>query len=78
MCVGIYDTWSERSRCYHDWKVEDERRRYNEEKHYTDMRPWYYGRNWRWEERSEYTCERIYNNNIMNTITVCSKPVYIN
>jgi hypothetical protein len=38
--------------------------------------PWYKGKNWKWEERAEYTCKHI--ETLQGSAEVCSKPYYIN
>lgn len=49
-----------------------------EQRAFLEANPWYKGSNFKWEERAEYNCEKIYSTALLNTITVCSKPIYIN
>jgi hypothetical protein len=78
MCIGANETWAGASRCYHDWKVYDNRRKYSKEKQFLKDNPWYRGNNWDWEDRAEYRCEKIYSTQLLNNITVCHKPILIN
>lgn len=75
-----FDTFSfaKAAGCYSDWKVGNNKVKYNQQKEFLEQNPWYKGSNWKWEERAEYRCERIYSNQMMANITVCSKPFYIN
>jgi len=49
-----------------------------ERKQFLEEHPWYKGKNWKWEETAEYSCEKIYSTRLLRNIEVCSKPYYIN
>ena len=64
--------------CHSDWRTaEDERNRMKQRK-FLEEHPWYKGKNWKWEETAEYSCEKIYSTRLLQTVTICSKPIYIN
>lgn len=41
-------------------------------------KPWYKGPNFKWEQRAEYTCSKIYSTAHAMNVTVCQKPFYLN
>jgi hypothetical protein len=73
-CVAANDTWAGASRCYHEWKVYDNRKKYMEEKEFLKENPWYRGNNWDWEKKVGYTCTKLYHKNGM---VICHKPIYL-
>jgi len=70
--------FSKPAACHGAWRVAENERDYKKMKDFLVDHPWYKGKNWKWEERAEYSCEKIYSTQLMNTITVCSKPIYLN
>ena len=54
-----------------DWKE-----RIAKDRAFVAQRPWYKGKNWKWEEKAEYTCYHI--NNLRGQYEICSKPIYLN
>jgi hypothetical protein len=70
--------FSKAAACHSDWRVAQDNRDKEKQRQFLAEHPWYKGTNWKWEEKAEYTCEKIYSTQLMNTITVCSKPIYLN
>lgn len=70
--------FSEASSCYHGWKTLTEADKAAERRAFLENNPWYKGSNFNWTQNAEYTCEKIYSTQLMNTITVCSKPIFLN
>lgn len=64
--------------CHGEWAVADLERNIEKQKKFLEENPWYRGSDWNWQETAGYNCEKIYNNSLMNTITLCSKPTYVN
>lgn len=58
--------------------AEAQEKKDQEQREFLKANPWYKGSNFNWTQNVEYTCEKIYSTQLMNTITVCSKPIYIN
>ena len=73
-----YFDFTKAADCFHEWKTAEREKNYAEMRKFLKERPWYKGPNWKWEETAEYECEKIYSTALLNTITVCSKPYYIN
>jgi len=70
--------FSKSAACFHDWKTAEVQKDYEKQREFLQEHPWYKGKNWKWEERAEYSCEKIYSTALLANITVCSKPYYIN
>lgn len=64
--------------CFHDWKTAEAEKDRVKMRKFLDENPWFRGKNHKWAERAEYSCEKIYSTALLNTITVCSKPIYVN
>lgn len=64
--------------CYHDWKTAETEKDYAKMRAFLKENPWFKGKNWKWEETAEYSCEKIYSTALLANITVCSKPYYVN
>jgi Zn-dependent M32 family carboxypeptidase len=75
-----FDTFdfNKSSACYHDWKAAETQKDYAKMRAFLKENPWFKGKNWKWEETAEYSCEKIYSTALLANITVCSKPYYIN
>ena len=67
--------WNGASSCFHEYAVANEKAKRTKIREFLEEKPWYKGKNWQWELRSEYTCVERYD---MNGIEVCSKPYYLN
>jgi hypothetical protein len=83
-CLDIYGytpekfdefNWSGASSCFHEYDIANQNKKHEEIREFLKEKPWYKGKNWQWELRSEYTCAKRYD---MNGIEVCSKPYYLN
>ena len=64
------------STCVGDFRLEDWQKRIKADREFVNDKPWFRGKNWKWQERAEYTCRRI--TNLSGTYEVCSKPIYLN
>jgi hypothetical protein len=65
-------------KCVNKKHIELEKARYAKEREWLKQNPHYTGSNFKWEDKAEYFCERIYSTTMSNTITVCHKPIFIN
>ena len=70
-----YD-FSKAAKCHSDWRIAENNRDRARIKEFLKKHPWYKGSNWKWEERAEYNCQKVYSD--VGPITVCSKPYYVN
>jgi hypothetical protein len=72
-----FDTfnWGKASRCYHAHAIAQEESKREEIREFLKEKPWYKGANWKWEDKAEYTCTKLYHR---NGIVICHKPIYIN
>jgi hypothetical protein len=61
--------------CWHGYAVKRDQAELQRLREFVKNKPWYKGKNWNWELRSEYTCTKRYD---LNGIEVCSKPYYLN
>jgi hypothetical protein len=66
------------SGCVSNFIEEKQSKKVAEQREFLKEKPWYKGPNWRWELRSEYTCEHIYSSQTKTNIEVCHKPYYLN
>jgi hypothetical protein len=64
--------------CWSNWKSGYEKLKMEKQRQFLEENPWYKGNNWKWEERAEYDCEKIYSTQMMANITICHKPYYLN
>lgn len=78
--VENFDTFpfDEASSCYREWKSAETKKDFNNLQAFLDEHPWYRGSNWKWEEKAEYTCSKVYNSAIGVNSTLCQKPYYLN
>jgi hypothetical protein len=67
--------WNGASSCFHEYAVANEKAKRTKIREFLEEKPWYKGKNWQWELRSEYACIKRYD---MNGIEICSKPYYLN
>lgn len=77
-CVKNTQDYNLASQCYNEWKIAEEQRNYQNLQEFLQLNPWYRGNRWQWQNNLEYRCERVYNNNVMTTMIICSKPIYLN
>jgi hypothetical protein len=77
--VQQYD-WNKASSCVDKKHIALEEDKIRKEKAFLDQNPWYTGKNWNWDDNAKenYMCERIYSTQLVNTITVCHRPFFIN
>jgi len=75
-----FDTFnfSKAAACFHDWKIAEIEKDYAKMREFLKENPHFKGKNWKWEERAEYNCEKIYSTAYLNNITICTKPYYLN
>lgn len=75
-----FDTFdfSKPAACHSKWRVAEIEKNHVKMRKFLDEHPWYRGKNWKWEERAEYNCEKIYSTAYLNNITICTKPYYLN
>ena len=66
--------WNAASSCVSGFNLEEQQKKLAELREFLKDKPWFRGKNWKWQERAEYTCTKQYHNGI----TVCRKPYYIN
>jgi hypothetical protein len=59
--------------CHSKWRAAETSKERIKLREFLLEHPWYKGKNWRWETRSEYTCVKRYD---LNGIEVCTKPFY--
>lgn len=64
--------------CVAGFRYEEHLKKVKERKEFLEENPWFRGSNWKWEERAEYTCSKIYSTAHLTNITVCQKPYYVN
>jgi hypothetical protein len=72
-----YD-WSKASSCTNAKAVKIEQARIATEREFLKNNPHYTGSNFKWEDKAEYFCERIYSEQLSHAITVCHKPYFVN
>jgi hypothetical protein len=68
--------WREVSGCTANFVLEDQRKRVKADREFVNKHPWFKGKNWKWQERAEYTCRKI--TTLNGTFELCSKPIYLN
>ena len=61
--------------CTSHYKNGEWKKRIEKEREFVKNHPWYKGKNWQWETKSEYTC-RIQHH--LGGIELCTKPYYLN
>lgn len=66
--------WQKASGCVSNYNVEAHRKKVAEQREFLKQKPWFKGKNWKWQEKAEYTCTKQHHTGL----TVCSKPYYIN
>ena len=66
--------WDNASWCAAGFRAEESAKRREEIRAFLKEKPWFRGKNWKWQERAEYTCTKNYNSGL----TYCHKPIYIN
>lgn len=64
------------SACTQIYRDKDWKARIAKDRAFVAQKPWYKGKNWKWEEKAEYTCYHI--NNLQGQYEICSKPIYLN
>ena len=64
------------SGCVSNFVVEKQKLKVAEARQFLENKPWFKGKNWKWEERAEYTCRKI--ETLQGSYEVCSKPIYLN
>ena len=70
--------FSKPAACHSKWRVAETEKDYVKMRSFLQEHPWYKGKNWKWEERAEYSCEKIYSTRLLRNVEICSKPYYIN
>ena len=68
--------WREVSDCTSGFVLEEQQRKVKADREFVEKHPWFKGKNWKWQERAEYTCHKIHSDK--GPIEICSKPFYIN
>jgi hypothetical protein len=68
--------WQEAAACASSGRTHEWQERIAADREFLQTKPWFRGKNWKWQERAEYTCRRI--TNLSGTFEICSKPYYIN
>jgi lipopolysaccharide export system protein LptC len=61
--------------CHSDYRISQRKVEYEKQREFLAEHPWYKGKNWKWEERAEYTCIKRYD---MSGMEFCFKPIYLN
>ena len=60
-CVQNYNTWPDRSRCYHDWKAMRTIQEHEKQRQWLKNNPWFGGPNWNWKQcASNPECKTSY------------------
>jgi len=74
-CVQKYaPSWNKAAACHSDYRVGQSKYKNEKIKKLLAEKPWYRGKNWKWEDKAEYTCVKQYDTGM----TICHKPIYIN
>ena len=68
--------FQEAAHCASTGRIDEWKERIAADREFLQTKPWFRGKNWKWQERAEYTCRRI--TNLSGTFEICSKPYYIN
>lgn len=68
--------FTQASSCVGDFRYDEWKKRIDADRQFIAEHPWFRGKNWKWEERAEYTCRRV--TTLKGTFEVCSKPIYLN
>lgn len=66
--------WNNASGCVSNFNLQKQQQRVKADREFLKNNPWFRGKNWKWEERAEYTCTKQHHTGL----TVCHKPIYIN
>lgn len=62
------------SACMHDLQIAENEEQRKKLKEFLQKKPWYRGKNWKWEEMAEYTCVKQHHTGYV----VCHKPFKLN
>lgn len=66
--------WNAASGCVSNFNVEKQKKKVAEQREFLEKKPWFKGKNWKWQDRAEYTCTKQHHTGF----TVCHKPIYLN
>ena len=67
--------WNSSAACVSNYEVEKQQENVAQIQKFLKEKPWYKGRNWRWELRAEYRCTIMHSD--VGPREVCSKPAYV-
>ena len=67
--------FSKAAACHSDFRIAQREKNYEKQREFLTEHPWYKGKNWKWEERAEYTCFKRYD---LDGMEFCYKPIYLN
>ena len=72
-----FDTFdfSKPAACHSKWRVAENTKETKKMQDFLKEHPWYKGKNWKWEQRAEYTCVIRHD---LGGIELCTKPYYLN
>jgi len=70
--------WNGASACVSNFQVEQQKQKVADITEFLKRKPWFKGPNFKWEERAEYTCSKVYSSAHGVNITLCQKPYYLN
>jgi hypothetical protein len=66
--------WQDASNCVSNFVIEEQKKKVKAQQEFLKEKPWYKGKNWKWEDRAEYTCTKQYHTGLV----ICRKPYYVN
>ena len=69
-----YD-FSKAAKCHSDFRIAQKEKDNEKMRDFLADHPWYKGKNWKWEQRAEYTCVKRMD---MGGIELCTRPYYLN
>jgi len=67
--------FSKPAACHSKWRTAETEKDYKKMRDFLAEHPWYKGKNWKWEQRAEYTCVKRVD---MGGIELCTRPYYLN
>lgn len=68
--------WAGASGCVSNFNVEKHKTRIAEEREFLKKNPWFKGKNWKWQQRAEYSCNKVMTN--AGWVEICHRPYYVN
>ena len=67
--------FSKAAACHSDFRIAQKEMDNEKMRDFLADHPWYKGKNWKWEQRAEYTCVKRMD---MGGIELCTRPYYLN